>query len=1394
MPVPTDPALRRKRLLIIASVVIVIAAGSVALYGFQTHRQNLQLADAKTQALDAFRAGDYQRVEEILTDKIDRFQDDPNTLFTYAQARRLGPNPDVDDQRAWITSVERVLTLQPDHAQAGRAILPLYIGRDRGPDHRRALTLTERLLKQTPDDPEILKHRADALRLLKRFDEAYETAQRLLEIDPNAFNHYRLALDLMQQRGAQPADLVAQAKAWQAQYPDNPLPTLALTLAHRVDRDLPNALATLETVANGPQTDFELIRTVANFYDLLGQHTAAVNHLIQHLPDDATDAQRAAVAARLFNAERYRDVLSILQPIDRSNAEPLLLAWHATANLKMGNRDAALRDLADLQAFQTNDFAKSYYEVLSAELAQPADLPRLLEAAERAATRFSERPEFHHWLALAYTRAGNTPAALYQTEVAIKSNNRWAEPYGLRAQLLLNQGNPEEAARSASAAYQLTGNVRYGLLLSRAQTQLITPQDNPATDRLLSQLDTLITALPDASAPLLLKLETLARANRTNQANAFIQTLLARQPTLPDTVLAGLSRLAQDYQLAAAPSINAKLLDPQRTSPEAAVLQAQQAFDAGQPDRGLEVLEDARRAATAAGNLQDRLQLDAVYAGYLESLGQDQAAAAAWIGFADAAPNQAQPTRLALQSAAVRADRPATDRLIKRLQKLAGDTQPDWRIARARFLLTSADPVAAAPQAIDVLTPATRDHPSNPMPFLLLAEAHHALGDTEQSIAALRQGLAVDNDAARTGRTQIRLAKLLLDQRAFRAATQQINDALRNRELPRDLRAQAARMLVLLGEFQRPRDILQQLNQEQPLAREQLLWLITLYSQLNEHDRADRLLIALLADNPSPEAIVIAATAYNRAGQPSRAAAALDQLKGTDLPLDEQHAAWANHHAQLGQADQAIDRYRSAVQSNPSQRDHHADLARYLLLVGRVDPAITAARDAIQTLGAAPAFQLLIDHADLLRAQRDNAELRTLAASALKSPQFAGSSRQALQTVQRHATNTANGDPTRLADELATLARQEPANAALGTFAAAVRYRVGLFKLAQPDDASRAQGQNLVEEAADAASNLMYSFPGEAAAARIATRAYATVRDWSKSLSAATIWSNRAPHQAPAADLAIARAQRSRGNPAAALRTLRRYRPAIEAGDPRVIEFAAEYALALIQSRATPNARSLLLPHLSQPAYRAVWLRLASDRSFPAATAQDWLDTVAEHVDPVDSREQYQLAYGYWFTANRAFSQPLLDKARKHANFATAVPNANALAWALRGEIALASQDFADAETAYRNALESQDSPGLRNNLAMALISQDRQLEEAIALSRQAVDATPNSANFLDTLAQAHAAAGQLPQAIEAMQRATELAPTEPIYLRRLADYLEKAGENDRAGEVRDKLTAFDRP
>ncbi|MEM6392285.1 MAG: hypothetical protein AAF797_05890 [Planctomycetota bacterium] len=1396
MPVPPDPKLRRKRLLIIAVTVVLVASGGVALYGFQTHRQNLALADTKDQALEAYHNGEFQRVEDLLVDKIDRFQDDPTTLYTYAQSRILKPSPGVEDRRAWFIALERILTIEPDHPEAGRALLPLYIGRDRGPDHRRALSIAERLLEDSPNDPELLKQKADALRLLKRYDEGLETAQQLLEVDPDSFNHYRLALDLMQQRGAQPDDLIAQAQAWQANRPDHPLPQLALTLAYSIARDLPNALATLDAVAQQPQPDFELTRIVANFYDLIGRHTTAVNHLLQHTPDDATDRQRGIVAARLFNAERYPDAIRILAPIDRTAAEPLLLAWHATANLKTGDRAAALRDITDLRAFENNDFANAYANILDAELADPPDLPRLVEAAEFAVTRFPERPEFHQWLAIAYTRAGNTSAALSQTEIAIRSNTRWAEPYGLRAELLLERGQHEEAVRSALAAYQLTGNVRYGLLLSRAQVQLIKPTDGPATDRLLAQLDTLTTALPDAAAPLLLRLETLARANRSADANAFARTLLERQPPLPDAALAGLARVAREYRLDAATDLQSRLLTPGRLSPEAAVLQAQQAFDAGDPDRGLSILNAARRAAADANNTDARLQLDAVHASSLESLGRTEAAAA-WIAFADSAPNRAQPTRLALESLAVRADRAATDRLIQRLEQLAGDTQPDWRIARARYLLTSDDPVGNARAAIDVLAPAIRLHPSDPLPFLLTAEAHHALGNTDQAIDALRRGLAVDTDTARTGRTQIRLAKLLHDRRAFRDATQQINDALRNTELTRDLRAQAARLLVLLGEFQRPRDILRQLNQESPLPPEQRLWLITLYSQLNEHDRADQLLIPLLANNPSPETITIAATAYNRARQPDRAAAALDQLVNTSMPLDQQHAAWASHHAQLGQPNAAIARYQDAVQTNPTSRSRHADLSRYLLLVGRIDPAIDAARDAVQTLGSAPAFQLLIDHADLLRAQRRNAELRTLVASSLSSPRFTDSTRAALQTVQRLAANPtapSNRDAAQLANELATLARQDPSNAALGTFAAAVRYRVGLFKLAQPDDAARAQGLSFVEEAADAAANLMYSFPGEAAAARIATNAYATIRDWSKSLTAATIWSNRAPHQAPAADLAIARAQRSRGNPAAALQSLRRYRSAIQAGEPGVAEFASEYALALIQSRAIPNAEDLLRPHLSQPVYRTLWIRLASDRSLPPKTAEAWLDAAAPLIATADSTEQYQLAYGYWFNANRAFSQPLLDKAHLHANRSTEDPSVSALAWALRGEIALASRDFADAEASYRKALESTDSAGLRNNLAMALIKQDRQIEEAVALARQAVDAAPNSANFLDTLAQAHAAAGQWPQAVDAIQRAADLAPTEPIYLRRLADYLDEAGQADRAAEVREQLTAFDRP
>jgi predicted Zn-dependent protease len=113
--------------------------------------------------------------------------------------------------------------------------------------------------------------------------------------------------------------------------------------------------------------------------------------------------------------------------------------------------------------------------------------------------------------------------------------------------------------------------------------------------------------------------------------------------------------------------------------------------------------------------------------------------------------------------------------------------------------------------------------------------------------------------------------------------------------------------------------------------------------------------------------------------------------------------------------------------------------------------------------------------------------------------------------------------------------------------------------------------------------------------------------------------------------------------------------------------------------------------------------------------------------------------------------------------------------------------DLAEAEARYRQALQRQpDAPVLLNNLADVLVRRGN--PEALALAQRAVAAEPLVAAFLDTLAQAHNAAGQAAQAVTWQTKAVALAPQVGSLRLRLAQFHLAAGEKSKAREELQRL------
>ena len=121
----------------------------------------------------------------------------------------------------------------------------------------------------------------------------------------------------------------------------------------------------------------------------------------------------------------------------------------------------------------------------------------------------------------------------------------------------------------------------------------------------------------------------------------------------------------------------------------------------------------------------------------------------------------------------------------------------------------------------------------------------------------------------------------------------------------------------------------------------------------------------------------------------------------------------------------------------------------------------------------------------------------------------------------------------------------------------------------------------------------------------------------------------------------------------------------------------------------------------------------------------------------------------------------------------------------LQALIATSRGELGRAESLYREALQADEHNVIvLNNLADVLVRRGGPCQEAVALARQAVEATPGQPSLLDTLAMAELCAGNHEAAEQAVRRALESAPGNPVFLTTLAEVLHARGRTAEAGRT----------
>ena len=224
-----------------------------------------------------------------------------------------------------------------------------------------------------------------------------------------------------------------------------------------------------------------------------------------------------------------------------------------------------------------------------------------------------------------------------------------------------------------------------------------------------------------------------------------------------------------------------------------------------------------------------------------------------------------------------------------------------------------------------------------------------------------------------------------------------------------------------------------------------------------------------------------------------------------------------------------------------------------------------------------------------------------------------------------------------------------------------------------------------------------------------------------------------------------------------------------------------------------------------EPAYVAAYrdLALASEAQDRSDAALGWLERgVREvpqyaplHQDLIDfhnyqdrpdrALELLQEAEERWPEAawvhqrlGRLYAQlKWYDRAEASLRKSLTIDPGSAPSYALLGDSLYGQEKYSEAIQAYRDAIarNPRDHSSL-NNLAWLFATQGTHLQEGLRLSRRSLSLVPDSAVYLDTMAELHFRRGNLPRAIEIIRHAISLQSEndDPSLLEHLRSQLQK--------------------
>jgi tetratricopeptide (TPR) repeat protein len=1367
----------RRRLTILLLVVLSLTCVGGGGYLIRRHQIERRVALAYAQGTGALKAGRYYEAMQLIGSYVQRHGDHPEdaeALYRYAQAREHVEEPGHKHLVSAASFYQRALNLQSDNKQIRHSLMDLYLKMGFNTE---AVSNADELLKSTPNDLDALRVRTLALHGLRRYDESRKAADAHNRLDPRDFEVQSATIDLMLRQGSKPKELLDYAGGLVKSFPDDPQVMLVQAIAFDAAGDAASFKAWLQkSAAAAPVANSRFVLALLVQLDraiLPGEAMAVLKKAAQ--PGTDPDLRRIYIS-RLWQSGQGEQVITQtagLGPSDRA-VDSELLGMRAMAMLSLGREAEAQPILSALAGRRSDELAAVWVSTLPILYARPQPPDKQIIAACQAALQTTPRnPYFHYAMAQAYERVGDPETAIAHFEAAAFFAPQWVAPLVQLSQALLEVGRFDRALGCADLAQKRdpsdnNGKISYAVALD---LQVQTAGELDALFKTCSDVQKKIS-FEEKTLPI--QVRVLVMMGKKQEAMDRLNAALHASPPPSEKALIRLAAISHSAQLGSDEQCFQKSEKQYGLTPELALARAQWYLQSGKSDQAKSSFEQGKVQSEKGDPVAWRI----AEARLLELTG-DKAAAAAWKALGEQHPDDVKVQWSVLRSRAVQADpaqHPLVGRTIDNLVRLIGEEAFSLKLARARWLLQENGENQTV-EASKLLNEVMRTAPDLLEVRLMQAAAFERLNNFAGAAEQLKIAVALNPLKAPPGRPApgsipiaLELARVLNDQKNFAEARVYLDAVVQQQtNLTPAERFQAA---VLLDKQKDAAAALALLDAEQQ-STPTLLW-ARLLREVGKNDRAEEVYRKLL-EHPDATVIDAAIGFYlttHRAQEAQNLLALLDKVAS---PPGATELVRAGYYSRMGDADKALENFRAATHKAPDSVTAWHQYVGYLLLLGRGQAAVDAAREAATHGPKDKGIASILANASFVTLLSDDAMTRAILIAMLGADEDTlPDIILATHTIADARRNNLQLD--KLVPKVREIGDRRPSVLALQLYLIAC-----YAQLQRPDD---------VYTIGDRAVRL---FPGVAEPARMTAVGLAALSDpnptradprrWDDIENFAQKWRQASPDEVMAADALIARTALAREQPQRVVEILRPYidKASADLNDKLAITVLAAYTAANLKIAPPDQTARILEPMLSRSAlHRALWVTLATGLIADRNVAAQWLRRVAP-LTPTDSfPEALGLAAG-WLRLSTAAPEFAPDA---HAS----LDRAALLARDATSLIALGSLEerfdvLDQAETSYRKALQI-DPHNLTagNNLAMVIDHRHGDLAEAERLISDVIAQHSGDAhlgNCYDTLASIQADRRRLPEAIASMKSALEKQPDSIVFAVHIASLFRAVNQLD---------------